>query len=198
MQPVERSPDSPQSRPEWPPGPETIEACRDGDREALTAVVKAGFPRLVAFFIGAGVPFADADDLAADAAEGLVKNISKLRHVTAFEAWFWAIARAKLRSWIRRRRRPGRYEPVLAPGVTPLEAAVESEEHATIREALESLSPKDRQLLWLREVEGLSYEEIGGRLSAASGAVRVACHRARKRLETAFQEATPEEDPDAE
>ena len=48
------------------------------------------------------------------------------------------------------------------------------------------ITMKDRELLWLREVEGLSYEEIGGRLSAAAGTVRVACHRARKRLERAY------------
>ncbi len=143
---------------------------------------------MVAFFIGAGVPPSDADDLAADTCEGIVKNISKLRQPEAFEAWFWAIGRAKLRTWIRRRRRPGRFEPVKAPGNTPAEALVEGEEHAEIRLALGFLSPKDRELLWLREVEGLSYEEIGGRLRAAAGTVRVACHRARKRLESAYEE----------
>ena len=170
----------------WPPHRETVERCREGNRESLSVVLKLGFPRLVAFFIGAGVPPSDADDLAADACEGLVKNISKLREVGAFEAWFWAIARSKLRTWIRKRRRPGRFEPVNAPGNTPGEWIVEDEEHAGIRAALDQLSPKDRELLWLREVEGLSYEEIGGRLRTAVGTVRVASHRARKRLEEAY------------
>ena len=172
----------------WPPHRDTVARCREGDRESLSAVLKLGFPRLVAFFIGAGVPPSDADDLAADTCEGLVKNISKLREVGAFEAWFWAIARAKLRTWIRKRRRPGRFEPVNAPGNTPGERLVEDEEHAGIRAALDQLSPKDRELLWLREVEGLSYEEIGGRLRTAVGTVRVASHRARKRLEEAYEQ----------
>ncbi len=172
----------------WPPAADAVELCRAGDRQALSAVLQAGFPRLVAYFIGAGVSPSDADDLAADACEGIVKNISKLRQPEAFEAWFWAIGRAKLRTWIRKRRRPGRFEPVGAPGNTPAEALVEGEEHAEIRLALQFLSPKDRELLWLREVEGLSYEEIGGRLRAAAGTVRVACHRARKRLESAYEE----------
>lgn len=193
MLPVEQ-PHSSSNRPSaWPPDPDTVERCRSGDREALTRVLRAGFPRLVAFFVGAGVPHGDADDLAADTCEGLVKNIKRLRHIGAFEAWFWAIARAKLRTWIRKRRRPGRFEPVIAPGSTPGEAVVESEEHADIRAALDMLTPKDRELLWLREVEGLSYEEIGGRLQATVGTVRVACHRARKRLEAAYEATT---DPD--
>ena len=172
----------------WPPTHDTVDRCRTGDRECLSAVIKLGFPRLIAFFIGAGVPPSDADDLAADTCEGLVKNIPKLREVGAFEAWFWAIARAKLRTWIRKRRRPGRFEPVNAPGNTPGERVVESEEYDDIRAAMDQLSPKDRELLWLREVEGLSYEEIGGRLRTAVGTIRVASHRARKRLETAYEE----------
>ncbi len=172
----------------WPPDSDTIERCRAGERDSIALVIRSGFPRLIAFFIGAGVPPSDADDLAADTCEGLVKNISKLREVGAFEAWFWAIARAKLRTWIRKRRRPGRFEPVNAPGNTPAERIVENEEHAEIRLAMEQLSAKDRELLWLREVEGLSYEEIGGRLRSAAGTVRVACHRARKRLEVAYEQ----------
>ncbi len=62
-----------------------------------------------------------------------------------------------------------------------------SHEHDLIRQAMASLSLKDREILWLREVEGLEYEEIGTRLGATVGTVRVACHRARKRLEEAFQ-----------
>ncbi len=57
--------------------------------------------------------------------------------------------------------------------------------------ALDHLSDRDRQLLWLREVEGLSYDEIGGRLRATAGTVRVACHRARKRLEEAYRALEP-------
>lgn len=188
MQPVQPVNPRNQEAMEWPPSAGTVDRCREGDREALTLVLRGGFPRLVAFFIGAGVSPGEADDLAADSCEGFVKNISKLRETGAFEAWFWAIARAKLRTWIRKRRRPGRFEPVGAAGITPAEAVVEGEEHADITKALQHLSPKDRQLLWLREVEGLSYEEIGGRLRTAAGTVRVACHRARKRLEIAYEE----------
>jgi RNA polymerase sigma factor (sigma-70 family) len=51
---------------------------------------------------------------------------------------------------------------------------------------MSQLSTRDRQLLWLREVEGLSYDDIGSRLGATVGTVRVACHRARQRLEEVY------------
>ena len=63
---------------------------------------------------------------------------------------------------------------------------MEGDEHRRIRLALENLSPKDRELLWLREVEGLEYDDIARRLGATAGTVRVACHRARRRLEAAY------------
>ena len=85
-------------------------------------------------------------------------------------------------------RRPDRYEPVTPAASGPEERAIDADDHSRIRGALTMLSVKDRELLWLREVEGLSYEEIGGRLSAATGTIRVACHRARKKLEQAYQE----------
>jgi RNA polymerase sigma factor (sigma-70 family) len=172
----------------WPPLLVTVERVRDGDLAALTDVIEDGYPRLVAFFRGSGLPHADADDLAADTCEALVKNVRSLRRAEAFEAWFWTIARARLRTWIRRNRRPERSEPPGALPASPLELVEQGEEHALIRAALRRLSPKDRELLWLREVEGLSYEEIGGRVKAAVGAVRVACHRARKRLEDAYDQ----------
>ena len=68
----------------------------------------------------------------------------------------------------------------------PEDAVHLSDEHTQIRTALETLSPKDRSLLWLRDVEELSYEEIGGRVGSTVGTVRVAYHRARNRLEEAY------------
>ena len=69
---------------------------------------------------------------------------------------------------------------------TPEEISMEGDEHRRIRVALSGLTPKDRELLWLREVEGLEYEDIATRLGATAGTVRVACHRARRRLEALY------------
>lgn len=48
--------------------------------------------------------------------------------------------------------------------------------------ALGKLSPKDRAMLVLREVEGLNLEQIAEVMSSSTGAVKVALHRARRRL----------------
>ncbi len=176
----------------WPPSREVIEQARTGDRAALADILRAGHPRLVAYLAGAGPQRADAEDLAAHSMEAVVMSIHRLKNPDAFEGWFWQIARYSFRGWIRKTRRPDRYEPAYVPEASPEDGVELSEEHTQIRRALAALTPKDRSLLWLRDVEVLSYEEIGGRLGSAVGTVRVACHRARKRLEDAY--ATLEQD----
>lgn len=55
-----------------------------------------------------------------------------------------------------------------------------------LREALEALSPLDRELLLAREVEGEADKEIARRFGMTVTGVRVRIHRARKKLKTRF------------
>lgn len=140
---------------------------------------------MVGFFAGIGLNRHEAEELAAESALMVVTSISRLRSAQAFEAWFWAIARNRLRTTFRKRKSPRPVDAEVSPS-TPEETAIIADEHVRIREAMKQLTPRDRELLWLREVEGLSYEDIGSRLGSAVGTVRVACHRARQRLEEAY------------
>lgn len=146
---------------------------------------------MVAFFRYSGLTGDEAEDLASDVMERVIRKLPNLRDPRAFEAWLWTIARNRLAGYMRRQRsRP--YEAPSPQGMEPAEHLALAEEHRMIREALTRLTERDRQLLWLREVEGMSYAGIGGRLGAATGAVRVALHRARRRLEAAYQEVENE------
>lgn len=153
---------------------------------AMGVVLGAGHPRLVAFYHGVGMPRELVAEIVGDAMEGMVRNFPKLRDPDAFEGWFWAIARNRMRTSLRRHRSQRRPQDAFVSPSTPEEKVMILEEHSIIRSALLQISPRDRELLWLREVEGLEYDEIGAQLGTATGSVRVACHRARKRLEQAF------------
>jgi RNA polymerase sigma-70 factor, ECF subfamily len=56
------------------------------------------------------------------------------------------------------------------------------EARADVRKALERLSARDRELLWLAYAEGASHKEIAGMLGLRAGGIRVLLFRARGRL----------------
>lgn len=149
-------------------------------------VLAGGHPRLIGFLHGVGIPPDLVGEIVSESLEGMVRNFPKLRNPEAFEAWFWAIARNRMRTNLKRYRSNRVPQDAFVSPSTPEEKVITSQEHALIRTALAQLPERDRELLWLREVEGLDYEQIGGQLGATVGTVRVACHRARKRLEEAF------------
>lgn len=169
---------------------EVVAAAHHGDARALGHLCAVIHPRLIGFFRYSGLSAVESEDLAGDVVEGVITNLSSLRDLKSFDAWMWSIGRNQLKGWIRTNRRPDRFSPPIPDAAGPEELAVTAADHSRIRSALSMLNKKDRELLWLREVEELSYGEIGGRIGAAAGTVRVACHRARKRLERAYQEET--------
>lgn len=76
---------------------------------------------------------------------------------------------------------------------TPELFLVRSESSTSIQRALETLSSNDREVLILREVQGLSYEEIARSLGAPIGTVMSRLSRARRRM----QALLPQESRDA-
>ena len=66
--------------------------------------------------------------------------------------------------------------------MSPFESARAPELRRTIGEALAGLSPNDRAVIVLREIEGLSYEQIGEVVGRSINNVKVTLHRARARL----------------
>lgn len=53
-----------------------------------------------------------------------------------------------------------------------------------VMEAIKSLPDRQREILWLRTVEGLSYEEISGRLGMTPLTLRVLLSRARSKIKS--------------
>ena len=66
----------------------------------------------------------------------------------------------------------------------PEQRAIQSDTASRMSELLEILPPKQREILILRVVVGLSAEETAAAVGATAGAVRVAQHRALSRLKS--------------
>lgn len=179
----------------WPPAPDAVEEAQQGDHRVMTVIATAAVPKLVSFYRGQGIRAHDAEDLAGDAIEAVVRNLPQLRDAARFEAWFWRIARSKFYDHLRQKHRGG-------PPVTdreemfddPADNLLIADEHADVREAFAVLKDRDRDLLWMRDVVGLPYSDLAGRLKLSEGALRIAVMRARQRLEEALAQQPRAED----
>ena len=77
-------------------------------------------------------------------------------------------------------------------GESPEEAAVASSERERLMRALESLQPRAREVIVLRELEGCSYKEISVIASIPIGTVMSTLARARERLQQLLAPKTTE------
>ncbi len=93
---------------------------------------------------------------------------------SSLKAYLYGIARIKAVNW----RRKKKNEHGSERGV-PLKT---EETTALMRDALTHLDPDHRNLLWLREVEGHSYEELARIFEIPLGTVRSRLYAARERL----------------
>jgi RNA polymerase sigma-70 factor (ECF subfamily) len=128
-----------------------------------------------------------------------------LRHFSGFRgenarAWLLTIVRHCCATARTRRRREAafvefdeRHHSEHVELATPELHLVRADASDTFRRALDSLSPADREVLILREVEDLSYEEIALAIGAPIGTVMSRLSRARKRM----QALVPRESRDA-
>jgi RNA polymerase sigma-70 factor, ECF subfamily len=96
---------------------------------------------------------------------------------TALRAWVFRIARNLAFNHLRdRARRPLDVGPVDTPAAASQETAV------AVRQALLALADVDRDLFLLREIAGLSYDELASVCELSPDAVRSRLHRARTEL----------------
>jgi RNA polymerase sigma-70 factor (ECF subfamily) len=110
-------------------------------------------------------------------------------------AWFLTIVRNTCYTWLHQNRAPGGSDEVFdeeihstdeSGGVSPEIQALAGADKETLRRALEELPEVFREVLVLRELEGMSYKEIADVSSVSLGTVMSRLARARTRLRQAL------------
>lgn len=140
---------------------------------------------------------ADAEDATQEAMLRSYKFFPSF-HGGDARAWLLQIVRNTCYSWLEKHSREGNMtefdEEFHGPtSPTPEEAAIASQDRARLTRALESLSPRAREVLVLRELEGCSYKEIAAITSIPIGTVMSSLSRARQQLLSALVNMAHEE-----
>lgn len=145
----------------------------------------------------------DAEDLTIEAFGKAFRNISKYSPEFAFSTWLFKIATNNCIDFIRRKRlrTVSSDQPIGQEdeGTTlqqtfssdshdPEETFIRDQRHEKMRELVESLSPKYRELIELRYFKEHSYEEIAQELNLPLGTVKAQLFRAKEFLYNMIKE----------
>ncbi len=165
-----------------------IERWRSGDQHAATIIVERHAAAIARFVctLGEGEP----DEVVQDTFIRAFSSFDSFRGESSLRTWLFTIARRLVldrRRAQRRRPAPESLEDVdVAGGFTALDSIVAEESEAQVREAVERLSPTQREVFTLRVGEGLSYKEIAAVVGTTEGAARVHYHNALRVIKEAL------------
>jgi len=174
-----------------------IEQCRQGDAQAFTQLV-ATHERMV-FNLAARLlnDNEEAKDLSQEVFLQVYKTINRFEGRSSLKTWIYRIVvnqcHNRQRWWRRRKKDQGRpIEDLTAgeeaqlsasrPESGPFEDLARREQARRLQAALEAISFDQRSVLVLREVEGLSCEEIAVALAMPIGTVKSRLARGREAL----------------
>ncbi|MGH7407025.1 MAG: sigma-70 family RNA polymerase sigma factor [Candidatus Methylomirabilales bacterium] len=174
-----------------------MDRARAGEAAAFEALVKRHQAAAFALAYQMVRHREDAQDIAQEAFVRAFRGLRDFQGQAAFKTWLHRIVVNLALDALRRRgrqpaaayddaREPGeeaREEAGTRPDEDPERALQAREAREAIRMALEELPAPQRAALLLREVEGLSYQEIAEVLECAVGTVMSRLHYARRRLQ---------------
>ncbi|OLB66575.1 MAG: RNA polymerase subunit sigma [Gemmatimonadetes bacterium] len=131
---------------------------------------------------------ADAQDVVQDAALRALKYFGGFRGTTGPDgrAWFLAIVRNTAYTWRHRQQGDGLVTQFNEELHSDAGTAADPAAAVDLRQAIDALPLEFREVIVLRELEGLSYKEISDVTGVPVGTVMSRLSRARKRLQEAL------------
>jgi len=162
-----------------------LERCRGGDERAATVLVRRYTPSLARFVVSLGER-QEVEEVIQDTFVRAFASLDGFRGESSLRSWLFTIARNLVRDRARSRARRYQVVPIEeSHAVTEhdaLDAAVSDETERRLGQALEVLSPMQREVFTLRVSEGLSYREIASVVGSTEGAARVHYHNAMRAI----------------
>jgi len=173
---------------------ELLEAARSGDQHALELLLARYQPSLYRFGLRMCRHDQDAQDVVQDTLLAAARSLREFRGEASLSTWLYTITR----SFCIKKRRRSKFAPqsevsldategrdaleARDPARGPEELAQGRELEAALEQAIRALEPGQREVLLLRDVEGLSAPEAAEVTGLSVQAVKSRLHRARVAL----------------
>lgn len=181
-----------------------VAAARDGDREAFDELVRVTYADTYTLALRLTGNEEDARDVVQEAYFRAFRGLKRFRGDAQFSTWMYRITANCANTHLGRRNKH-RHEELLdsapvadeRPSSDPqLQNEATALRHR-LTAALETLPPKLRQVVVLRDIYDLPHEAIAAELGISETAAKVRLHRARKKLREDLFPRRAEEHADA-
>jgi RNA polymerase sigma-70 factor (ECF subfamily) len=171
--------------------PALLAAARRGDRAALSELLALHQQRVFGFGVKMCGDPEDARDVAQDTLMTMARTMREFRGDSSLSTWLYTVARSFC---IKKRRRtkgaPAQHETLdkaaqeraPAPAASPEQTLLGREERDAVAAALDHLEPEAREVVVLRDIEGLTAPEVAAVTGLSVAAVKSRLHRARQAL----------------
>src|SRR6478609_8659433 len=178
-----------------------VAAVRAGDDRAFECLYERYHRRIAAYIYGMVNDYARAEDITQDVFMSALRRMRETDRSIAFKPWIYEIAKNACIDQFRRSKRAEEvsydaeeglgaadYGRLVTTGPTPDAAVDQKMSLDHLCGAFGGLSETHHEILVMRELEGLSYREIGERLGMSRPSVESTLFRARRRLTEEYGE----------
>jgi RNA polymerase sigma-70 factor, ECF subfamily len=166
---------------------ELVEAALADEGAAFALIYERYYSRTYRIAYGMTGRREAAEDLTQDVFVRAMRKLGQFNRRSSFSTWFY---RLTVNCCLNHHRVKSNAHEALTDDLRPATAPARAEDEGVLRKemqahlhrALLSLKPESRLMILLKDVEGLSYEEIALRLSCPVGTVGSSLNRARRAL----------------
>ncbi len=165
-----------------------VTRCQLRDQKALAELIER-YERPVRYFVRRLVEAADlAEELFQDIWLTVIRKIHTLEDPARFSVWLYRIARNRVYLEFRRRRQVVELDGEMEAPDNIEEEALSFEDAAKLHRCLGELKPIHKEVLMLRFIEQMSYDQIAAVLECRLGTVRSRIHHAKRALKQKWEE----------
>ena len=159
-------------------------AFLEGHQKGFEELVVRYKDSLIYFIQRFGPGFSDAEDLAQDVFVEILLHRERYRIGQGFKTYLYTIAHHKAVDWVRKHRREVLIEeyPEEADSITVEQQVLAKEQKERLKKAIRRLKPEEQRLIFLAELEGLSYREIAQVMKLTMPQVKLKLYRVRRKL----------------
>jgi RNA polymerase sigma-70 factor, ECF subfamily len=157
-----------------------IENCLKGEKDAFRFLVESYQKQAVAHAVAILGNREDALDAVQESFIDAYRSLNRFDRTRRFYPWFYVLLRHRCYKMFARKRET---ESIAETEILAPQSGLPGEERIALERALLSLSKEDREIITLKYLDGLSYQELAERLEIPGGTVMSRLFYARKQLQ---------------